>query len=247
MASASCCLARFWQGLAEILKSMIRKVAHRKEPMKNIPLAKLIVTLLSAAGVILASCSSEPKQESTAEPGQVGGPKGEGAVMAGYQPGVPGGVLVGTYQETATVTGIDRDKRKVTLVGRDGTMGVFKAGPNVVNFDQIQIGDQVKATVTQELVVFVRKSGEPSSDGGVTTIALNPVGAKPGALVADTTEVTAKVTAVDLKKHKATLQFPDNTSKTFSVRPDVNLTEQAIGKEVVIRTTDAVAITVEKP
>src|SRR5215831_14095660 len=184
--------------------------------MKNILLRKIMLALLPAAGVILASCSSEPKQESAAEPAQVGGPKGEGAVMAGYQPGVPGGVMVGTYQETATVTAIDREKRKVTLVERDGTMGVFKAGPNAVNFDQIQIGDQVKATVTQELAVFVRNNGEPSSDGGVTSIALSPVGAKPGALVADTTEVTAKVTAVDLKKHKATLQFPDSTSKTFS-------------------------------
>jgi hypothetical protein len=215
--------------------------------MKNVLLPKTMLALLPAAAVIVVSCSSEHKQESAAESAQVGAPKGEGAVMAGYKPGVPGGVMVGTYQETATVTAIDREKRKVTLVERDGTKGVFTAGPNAVNFDQIQIGDQVKATVTQELAVFVRKSGEPSSDGGVTTIALSPVGAKPGALVADTTEVTAKVTAVDLKKHKATLQFPDGTSKTFSVRPDVDLTEQAVGREVVIRTTDAVAISVEKP
>ena len=215
--------------------------------MKNPLLSKLVLVLLPATALMLGSCSSEPKQESPPEAAPVGGPKGEGAVLASYQPGVPGGVLIGTYQETATVTAIDREKRKVTLVGRDGTMGVFKAGPNVVNFDQIQIGDQVKATVTQELVVFVRKSGEPSSDGGMTTIALNPAGEKPGALVADTLEVTAKVTAIDLKKHKATLQFTDGSSKTFSVRPDVDLTKQKVGQEVVIRTTDAVAITVTKP
>jgi len=215
--------------------------------MKNILLSKSMLAILPVVGVILASCSSEPKQENATEPAQVGDPKGEGAVMAGYKPGVPGGVMVGTYQETATVTAIDREKRKLTLVQRDGTMGVFKAGPNAVNFDQIQVGDQVKATVTQELVVFMRKSGEPSGDGGVTMIALNPAGAKPGGLVADTTEVTAKVTSVDLKTHKARLQFPDGTAKTFSVRPDVDLSQESVGREVVIRTTDAVAINVEKP
>jgi hypothetical protein len=197
---------------------------------------------------VFASCSSQPKQEATNQaPAQTGESSGEGAVLTAFKPGVPGGLLVGTYRETATVTGIDKEKRKVTLVTPDGTMGTFKAGPDVVNFDQIQIGDQVKATVTQELAVFVKKTGELSSDGGATTVALAPVGAKPGALIADTVEVTAKVTSIDLKQHKATLQFQDGTSKTFKVRPDVDLSTQSVGQEVVIRTTDALAISVEKP
>jgi len=198
--------------------------------------------------LLFTCCSSEPKQESeNQEAAQTGGAPGEGAVLTAFKPGVPGGVLVGTYRETATVTGIDKEKRKVTLVTPDGAMGTFKAGPDVVNFDQIQVGDQVKATVTQELAVFVRKNGEPTTTGTATTVALAPVGAKPGALIADTVEVTAKVSAIDLKQHKATLQFPDGTSKTFKVRPDVDLTTQSVGQEVVIRTTDALAISVEKP
>jgi hypothetical protein len=60
-------------------------------------------------------------------------------------------------------------------------------------------------------------------------------------------QVTAKVTAIDLKHHKATLQLPDGTSKTFAVRPDVDLTQRKVGEEVVIRFTEALAISVEKP
>jgi hypothetical protein len=201
----------------------------------------LTLALMSAA--VLASCSSEPKAESTNQ----AVPTGQGAVMVASKPGVPGGVIVGTYQETATVTAIDKEKRKVTLAAPDGSTTTFKAGPDVVNFDQIQIGDKVKATVTQQLVVYVRKNGEPSTDGAVTTVALAPVGAKPGAFLADTVEVTAKVTAIDLKNHAATLQFPDGSKKTFTVRPDVDLTNQSVGRDVVIRTTEALAISVEKP
>ena len=43
------------------------------------------------------------------------------------------------------------------------------------------------------------------------------------------------------------LQFPDDSSKTFTLRSDVDLNKQAVGQEVIIRTTDAMAISVEKP
>jgi hypothetical protein len=211
--------------------------------MKNKIQTALAHALIPAALVVSVSCSSEPKAESTSQ----AGPAGQGAVMVAAKQGVPGGVLVGTYQETATVTAVDKEKRKITLAAADGSQAVFKAGPDVVNFDQIQVGDHVKATVTQQLVVYVRKNGEPSTDGAATTVALAPVGAKPGAFVADTVEITAKVTEIDLKHHTATLQFPDGSKKSFDVRPDVDLANQSVGQDVVIRTTEALAISVQKP
>jgi phage baseplate assembly protein gpV len=148
---------------------------------------------------------------------------------------------------TATVTDIDAAKRKVTLVTSDGEKTTVKCGPEVINFDQIRVGDQLKATVTEELAVAMAAEGAPPSDGGAAVVALAPKGAKPGGIVANTVQVTAKVTAIDLKHHKATLQFPDGTSKTVAVRPDVDLTQRKVGEEVVIRTTEAVALSVQKP
>ncbi len=168
-------------------------------------------------------------------------------MTAAFREGVPGGVMVGTYQETATVTAIDAAKRAVTLVGRDGTKTMFKASPEVRNFDQIRVGDQVKATVVEQLVVFLRQNGTPAGDSQASMVALAPKGAKPGVLMADTVEVIATVKAIDLKRHRATLQFPDGKSKTVAVRPDVDLTKVKLGEEVVILTTEAMAIVVEKP
>jgi hypothetical protein len=191
------------------------------------------ITLLPAGMLAFISCSSTPQ--------------GESATMVSAEKGVPGGTVVQTYKVTATVTAIDAATRKVTLVTPDGKKSTFKAGPEVANFAQIQVGDQVKATVAEQLVVFVRKNGEPPSDGETAAVALTPLGAKPGVLMANTVEVTAKIEALDLEHRKATLRFPDGTSQTVSVRKDVDMTKGKIGDEVVIRTTEALAISVEKP
>ena len=201
--------------------------------MKTKLLKFATIAIMPAAMLALTSCSSTPQ--------------GEGSTMVAAQKGVPGGVIVETYKVTATVTAVDAASRKVTLTMADGSKTTVKAGPEVVNFDQIQVGDQVKATVAEQLVVFVRKNGEPANDGEAAAVALAPVGAKPGVVMANTVEVTAKVEAIDLGRRKATLRFPDGQSKTFRVRPDVDMTKAKLGDEVVIRTTEAVAITVEKP
>ena len=65
--------------------------------------------------------------------------------------------------------------------------------------------------------------------------------------MASTVEVTGKVEAIDLAHRKATLRFPDGTTTTFKVRKDVDMTKGRIGDEVVFRTTEALAISVEKP
>lgn len=196
-------------------------------------LKRLLIAITPAAILALNSCSSTPKGETTA--------------AAVYEEGVPGGVVVQTHKTTATVTGIDASNRKVTLVSPDGKKTTVKCGPEVINFDQIRIGDQLKVTVAEQLVIYMAKDRPPASDGEAALVALAPKGAKPGAFMANTVQVVAKVTAIDLKHQKATLQFPDGTSKTVAVRKDVDLTQRQVGEEVVIRCTEALAISVERP
>ena len=89
--------------------------------------------------------------------------------------------------------------------------------------------------------------GAPPSNGAATVVALEPRADKPGGLVANTVQVTAEVTAIDLKHHNATLQFSDGATRNVAVRKDVDLTQRRVGEDVMIRTTEAVAISVEKP
>jgi len=140
-------------------------------PTPHAPRPWLLTLLAPAAMLALTSCSSTP-------------PIGEKTSSTTYQEGVPGRVVVDTYKLNATVTGIDDANRKVTLVSRDGKQTTVKCGPEIINFDQIHVGDQVKVTATAELAVAMADASAPSRDGGAAVVALTPVGAKPGGLMA---------------------------------------------------------------
>ena len=152
-----------------------------------------------------------------------------------------------THQVTANVTAIDAASRKVTIVGSDGKPETVKCGPDVINFDQIHVGDLVKLTLTAELAVAMADAAAPPSDSGAALVALAPKGTKPGALMAETQQYTATVTALNLKRREAKLLFPDGSTRTFAVRKDVDLTQRKVGEKVVIRVTVAMALSVEKP
>ena len=59
----------------------------------------------------------------------------------------PGKVSIAdAVQVGATVKAIDKAKRLVTLKGPEGHTFVVQAGPEVKNFDQIKVGDEVVAS-----------------------------------------------------------------------------------------------------
>jgi hypothetical protein len=206
-----------------------------KHPVNEANFSPATAALLFGAVLTLTSCSSTPQSAQV-----------DKSSVVAVQAGVPGGVVVDTYKSSARVTAIDPATRSLTVVSGNGATATFKAGPEVINFDQIHVGDHIRATLTREVVVFLRKRGEPVTDGESASIALAPKGAKPGVVLANTVEVTATVTGIDLLRHEATLRFPDGTTKTVPVRPDVDLKSAKIGQEVVIRKAESVAFLVEK-
>lgn len=192
--------------------------------------------LLSAALLTLSACTSN------APP-----PKAEQASAAGYQAGVPGGIAVETTTVTARIVSVIPNTRELSLDLPDGTRETVKCGPEVVNFDQLQKDDTVKITLTQEVAVAMARESDPPDTAGDGVIALAPKGAKPGGVMAATTQVTATVTAIDLGHHTAVLQFPDGQTRTIAVRHDIDLSKRKVGEKVVIRMTTAMALRVDKP
>ena len=192
----------------------------------------ITLALLPAAILALTSCATSSKTE--------------GVEQTSVIETADGPIIVDTFTTTATVTAIDTAKRDVTLVTPGGTKSVYRAGPEVVNFAQIRVGDQVKATVTEEVAIFIG-SGAPPSGMAATGVALAPVGAKPGGVIVDTTQVTVKVTAVNANSRKVTFQLPDGTSKTVKVGKQVDLSSVRIGDNVTVQVSEGLAITVERP
>lgn len=159
----------------------------------------------------------------------------------------PGAIAVETVRMTATVKAVDQRNRKVTLAGQNGKPVTYKVGKEAVNFDQIKVGDRVIVTVTEALAVFLRPQGTPPSVGEGAAVALAPKGAMPGGMVATTTEVTARVVAVDAASHHVTLKLPDGRKRRVSVNPGIDLAQVAPGNAVTVQVADELAISVERP
>lgn len=159
--------------------------------------------------------------------------------------GVPGGVATQVQEINAVVSAINYATRSVTLEDAQGQQHSFTASAEMINFPQLKLGDKVNATVVLEQMVYLREPGAASEDGAAGLVAAPPTGSKPGLLVADTVEVTAVVKVLDTKQRTATLEFADGTRKTVQVRPDVQLKDEYLNRQVVIRLSSALAIRVE--
>ena len=157
-----------------------------------------------------------------------------------------GAIVVDTVTSTAAVTGIDPATRQLTLVTPNGKKTKYKAGPDVANFDQIKIGDQVKAVLTEEAAVTIG-SGGAQTGMSAGEVALAPVGAKPGGVMVQTSQVTVKIVAVDAKKHKVTYQLADGSIQTVKAGKKVDLSALQPGDNVTVRVSEGVAVLVEKP
>lgn len=158
----------------------------------------------------------------------------------------PGGELVEVLTGVLTVDSIDAAQRAVTLKSPDGNLKSYKLGPEVKNFDQIKVGDEVKVALAESVAIFVRKSDEPPAAVEMETVQAAPKGDKPAVVVTDTFEMTAKVEAINYDKRMVTLRGPDGNVKTFPVGQRVkNLNNVKVGDEVVLRLTEALAIAVE--
>ncbi len=209
------------------MNSLFKKVSRATQAVVRAAPMVFLAALLA-----FTSCASAPKVKK--------------ASTVAYREGVPGGTLVETYKIAVTVADIDPGIRKVTLVAPDGSQNTFTALPSDRTFDQLKVGQQVQTTVTRQLVVFLRKNGVALNSAPIIEAGLAPDIAASDVLKSDTVQRVAKVSAVDRKHRQATLDFLDGTTQRFKVRRDVNLQQVQPGDQVVIRTTSAVVLTLER-
>ncbi len=147
---------------------------------------------------------------------------------------------------TATVEAIDYPSRMVTIRGAQARVIDLHADERVRNFNQIKVGDQVKAEVLESIALYVQKHDgtEPSVKEG-TAVTLAPRGEKPGIAAADTVVVTARVKEINYDTRKVTLRGPQGRSRTLQVHDGApNMEKVKVGDQVVVRHTVAGAITV---
>lgn len=139
------------------------------------------------------------------------------------------GIVVNSALRHAIVQSVDAEKRTI-VVQIPGTPGVhsYRAGLQVPDLNRLQAGARVRATVSEELTVYVSHDGRlPGSDG------------VPGG-----TESTAKILSLNPSYRVLTLQSRDGETQAFKVGLEVRLGQMQAGDEVLIRAPEIVSLAV---
>jgi hypothetical protein len=157
-----------------------------------------------------------------------------------------GAIVVQSVKLTATVTSIDSRKRTVTIDPKYGDKRTVKVPDEMVNFNQIRVGDEVEADIVEETAVSLIRGGAAESAGALDAVALAPVGAKPALTAVSSRELTADVIAIDAHSHSVTLEFIDGSTESFKVGKHIDLSEVSLNDSVRVQVTDAIAIDFHK-
>jgi len=154
---------------------------------------------------------------------------------------------VEVINSTATVDKIDLQKRKVTLLMDNGKKKTFKVDKSVQNLDQVQVGDHLKISFTEEIIILVGKSNETPGAAAGGEVGVAAKGDKPGMYMVETSALSAQIVAVDAAKHRVTLLDPDGKKKTIKLGKKVNNVDQLKpGETVDMVMTDSLLVQVVK-
>lgn len=148
---------------------------------------------------------------------------------------------------TGVIEAVDRGQRVVSVRGPLGNVVDIHAGPEVRNFDQIQVGDTVAVRYLQAIAQELDKVDNNGIRERIDTEAAvrTPAGARPGVAAGRLIQVVADVIAVDPKNRTITLRGVRHTV-TLNVAPGVKLENLRPGDQVRGEYVEAAAISVEK-
>ena len=149
---------------------------------------------------------------------------------------------------TAEVVGIDRVDRTLMLLGPKGKVVAVEVSHAARNFDQIDVGDQVKIEFYESVALYLGQSGQKPEASAGMVVARAAKGAMPAGVEVEAVDVSATVQAIDRPNRTVTLKGADGKLVTTKVDKSVKAFDTLkVGDSVHARYTEAVAISVEKP
>jgi hypothetical protein len=147
----------------------------------------------------------------------------------------------------ATVTAINPATREVTIQGDNGTV-TMQAGPDVKNFKNLKVGDQVLASYYQGTLAQIVEGGKKLSDPAASTFAYgNSPGMKPAGGVGRSVTVDVKIQDVNLPTNTVAFTKSDGTTHIVQARsPEMQKFLQQLkrGDTVQVTFTDSFAVSV---
>jgi ribosomal 50S subunit-recycling heat shock protein len=166
--------------------------------------------------------------------------------MAGKD-AMPASVVVDVVKLSGRVNAIDLEKKTVSIEVAGGRRLTVNA-KHARNLDQVKVGDKVNLEFVEEMALFVRKSDAPPSATEAQAVQLAPKGQKPGGLMVQTIELTGHVESIDTVRRTIALKGPAGNVRMFRINKQAkNFGQIKKGDQVVLRYTEAVALSVVRP
>ncbi len=147
---------------------------------------------------------------------------------------------------TATIQAIDATGKTITLKDETGAEDTYSVGPEVKRFNELKVGDIVKMTYYESIVLVVRKPGEaPVATAGEAAVTRG-TGALPGATMAMQDTMTVTVKAIDPDVPSVTVTTDDGRTVTRKIEDKTVLDRIKVGDRVGITYTRALLTNIER-
>jgi Cu/Ag efflux protein CusF len=143
-----------------------------------------------------------------------------------------------------TIQAIDQATRSVTLRAENGDEDTFTVGPEVTRFNQLKVGDKIRATYYEALVFQLRKPGAASTPSG-DAAAAGRIKEVPGAAIGAQQTRTVTVKAVDMNAPSITVVTSDGRTITRKIGDKKNLEGVNPGDRIDITYTQALVVNAE--
>lgn len=149
------------------------------------------------------------------------------AVRPGGEPRViAGGIVIERVADSATVAGLDRATRTLTLSMPEAALSTYRVGRGVSDWGDIRVGDRVRAKVREVLTVYVAPADGSSSR------STGPRG-RPA---------NARVLIVDPSYRVLTVRYPNGGTQAFKIGLHTPMRGIEAGDSVTIRPLDVVEL-----
>ena len=166
----------------------------------------------------------------------------QGGTVVASTPGKAAAVSVAEI--TASVTAVDKASRTVTLKGPKGNEVDVVAGPEVRNFDQIKVGDQVTVQYQESLTLELKKTkGKLDATEKAGAVRAAP-GERPAGAVGREVRVLADVVKVDQPNSIISLKGPKGRVVDLKVRNQDHFKVVKVGDQVEAVYSEAIAVAV---
>lgn len=168
-------------------------------------------------------------------------------LVTGSSAGAQSKMIMGdSVTSSVTIEAIDQATRTLTVKDDKGIYETIQVGPEMKRFSELKVGDKITARYYENVVVRLKKPGEPAVDV-LSGAATRGDGKSPAATVAEQRTITVTVTGKDPKTMAATVKGPNGYVYSRRVADKKIFDLLKVGDQLDMTWTNALLISAEPP